>query len=131
VDFRRGMLRIRFSLSETISNTATPMAIDPDGRYLYLITGNGLTIIDLGEAPLSIGWLSATTVSPGTQITVRGSGFNTSTTATIGGVAAGVALVDANTLTLTVPALAAGPTTIVLSNSDGQTYTAVGLLTIP
>jgi hypothetical protein len=131
VDFRQGMLRIRFSLSETISNTATPMAIDPTGRYLYLITGSGLTIIDLGEAPLSIGWLSAATASPGTQITVRGSGFNTSTTATVGGQIASVNPVDANTLKLTVPALGAGPTTIVFSNSDGQTYTATGLLTIP
>jgi hypothetical protein len=131
VDFRQGMLRIRFSLSETISNTATPMAIDPTGRYLYLITGSGLTIIDLGEAPLSIGWLSAATASPGTQITVRGSGFNTSTTATVGGQIVSVNPVDANTLKLTVPALGAGPTTIVFSNSDGQTYTATGLLTIP
>jgi hypothetical protein len=131
VDFRQGMLRIRFSLSETISNTATPMAIDPSGRYLYLISGIGLTIVDLGEAPLSIDWLSAPTASPGTQITVRGSGFNTSTTTTVGGQAASVTVVDPNTLTLTVPALSTGPTTIILTNSDGQTYTASGLLTIP
>lgn len=131
VDFRQGTLRIRFSLSETISNTATPMAIDPSGRYLYLITGIGLTIIDLGEAPLSIGWLSAANASPGTQITVRGSGFNTSTRAIVGGQVASAALVDPNTLTLTVPVLSVGPTTIVLSNGDGQTYSASGLLTIP
>jgi len=131
VDFRQGLLRIRFSLSETMSNTATPMAIDASGRYLYLLTGIGLTIIDLGEAPLSVGWLSAATASPGQQITVRGSGFSTSTTASVGGQVATLALVDANTLTLTVPALSAGPTTIMLSNGDGQTYTATGLLTIP
>lgn len=131
VDFRQGMLRIRFSVSETISNTATPMAVDPSGRYLYLITGTGLTIIDLGEAPLSISWLSAATASPGTQITVRGSGFNISTAATVGGQTASVTLVDSNTLTLTVPALSAGRTTIMLSNGDGQAYTAIGLLAIP
>ena len=130
VDFHQGMLRIRFSLSETISNTGTPLAIDPNGRYLYLITGAGLTVIDLGEAPLSVGWLSATTASPGMQITVRGSGFNSSTTATVGGQASNVALVDANTLKLTVPSLGAGPTTIILSNSNGETYTATGFLTI-
>lgn len=130
VDFQHGILRIRFSLSETISNTATPMAIDTSGRYLYLITGIGLTIIDLGEAPLSISWLSAATAPPGTQITVRGSGFNTFTTATVGGQAASVVFVDTNTLTLTVPTLSAGPATIVLSNGGGQTYTATGLLTI-
>src|SRR5207245_10424330 len=114
---RQGMLRMRFSLSETISNTSTPIAIDLSGRYLYLITASGLTIIDLGEAPLSIGWLSAATASPGTQITVRGSGFNTSTTATVGGQIASVALIDPNTLPLTVPAVSSRTTTNTYSNN--------------
>lgn len=130
VDFRQGMLRIRFSLSETIANTAAPLAVDPTGRYLYVITLSGLTIIDLGEAPLSIAWTSVSTAVPGAQITVRGSGFNASTSATVGGVAAITTPVDANTMTLTVPVLSAGPSTIVLSNSDGQTYRAAGLLKI-
>ena len=49
----------------------------------------------------------------------------------MGGQIASVALVDPNTLTLTVTALSAAPTAIMLSNGDGQTYTATGLLTIP
>lgn len=130
VDVLHGILRMRFSLSETVSNVEAPIAIDPGGDAIYLTTNQGLTIVDLGEAPLSIGWLNATTVLPNTQVTIRGSGFNSSTTATVGGEAAVVSLTDENTLMLTVPNLGSGPATIVLTNSDGTTYTAAGLLTI-
>jgi hypothetical protein len=130
VDVQRAILRMRFSLSETVSNAAVPMAIDSGGRFIYLLTNKGLTIVDLGEAPLSIGWLNLTSASPGAQITVRGSGFDSSTTATVGGQVATVTLTDQNTLSLTVPNIGPGPAAIVLTNSDGTTYTAVGLLTI-
>jgi hypothetical protein len=130
VDVRHGFLRMRFSLSETVANTAVPMAIDSGGRFIYLITNQGLTVVDLGEALLSIGWLNVTAASPGSQVTVRGSGFNSTTTATVGGQAAAVTVTDENTLTLTVPSLGSGPAAIVLTNSDGTSYMAVGLLTI-
>ena len=129
VDVQHAILRMRFSLSETITNTAAPIAIDSGGRFVYLLTNKGLTIVDLGEAPLSIGWLNPSSASPGTQITVRGSGFDSSTVATVGGQAANVAVTDQNTLTMTVPNLASGPTTIIL-NGDGTSYTASGLLTV-
>jgi hypothetical protein len=130
MDVQHAILRMRFSLSETVQNTAVPMAIDSGGRFVYLITNKGLTVVDLGQAPLSIGWLNSGTVSPGAQITVRGSGFNSSTSATVGGPAATVSVTDQNTLTLTIPNLNPGPATIILTNSDGTTYTAVGLLTV-
>lgn len=131
VDVRHNFLRMRFGLSETVTNTAAPMAVDPTGRFIYLLTNRGLTIVDLGQAPLSIGTISAASAMPGTQLTVRGSGFDSSTRATVGGQAAQVSLKDQNTLTLTVPSAgAAGPASIVLSNADGTTYTALGLLTI-
>lgn len=130
VDLQHAILRMRFSLSETVSNTAVPEAIDAGGRFVYLITNKGLTVVDLGEAPLSIGWLSNTSGSPAAQVTIRGSGFNASTSATVNGQAATVSVTDENTLALTIPSIAAGPATIVLANGDGTSYTAVGLLTI-
>jgi hypothetical protein len=130
VDVLHAILRMRFSLSETIQNTAVPMAIDSGGRFVYLITNKGLTIVDLGEAPLSIGWINPSTASPGTQIAVRGSGFNSTTAATVGGQASAVSVTDQNTLTLTVPSLSAGPAAITFTNGDGTIYTALGLLTI-
>lgn len=130
LDTLHGMLRLRFSLSETVSNTAAPMAIDSSGRFIYLITDQGLTIVDLGEAPIAIGWLNPSAASVGAQITVRGSGFDSSTTATVNGKAAMVSVVDPSTLDLSIPSVSSGPATIVLKNGDGITYTASGLLTI-
>jgi len=130
IDVQHAFLRMRFSLSETVTNTAAPIAVDSGGRFIYLITNQGLTIVDLGEAPLSIGWISPTTASAGAIVQIRGSGFNSSTTATVGGQTAAVSVTDENTLSLTVPNLSSGPATIVLTNSDGTTYSASGLLTI-
>jgi hypothetical protein len=130
VDVQHGTLRMRFSLSETVSNTAVPMAIDSGGRFIYLITNKGFTVVDLGSAPLSIGSLSQNPAAPGAQIIVRGSGFASSTTATVGGKAATIVFTDENTLTLTVPSAATGPADIVLKNSDGTTYTLESGITI-
>jgi hypothetical protein len=130
IDVQHAFLRMRFALSETVSNTAVAAAIDPAGRFIYLITSMGLTIVDLGEAPLSIGWVNPATAAPGTQVNVRGSGFNSSTTATVGGQPATVSVTDENTLTLTVPNINSGPATITLTNSGGISYSATGLLTV-
>ena len=130
VDVQHGIPRLRFSLSETVTNTVSPMAIDGGGQHIFLITNMGLTIIDLGEAPLSIGHLSQTTVSVGSQITVRGSGFENQISATVGGVTATISYSDSETLTLNIPAANAGLEDIVLTNPDGTTYTLGSAVTI-
>lgn len=130
VDVQHAILRMRFSLSETISNIPVSLATDPEGRLVFLITNKGLTIVDLGEAPLSIGWLNPENANPGTQVTLRGSGFSSSTSATIAGQAATVVFIDPSTLTVTIPTGISGSPTIVLTNPQGITYTAAGLLTI-
>ena len=123
MDVRHGLLRMRFSLTQTVQNMPTPLAIDPSGRYVFLITDHGLTVVDLGQAPLSIGHLSVTSATSGTQVTVRGSGFDAGTTATVGGLLASVSFTDDSTLTLTIPSAATGPADIVLTRSDGESYT--------
>lgn len=125
IDVAHGTLRTRFSLTESIQNVAAPLAIDSGGRFVYLITDKGLTVADFGESPLSIGHLNPQTAAVGTQVTVRGSGFDSSVTATVGGVAATVSVTDENTLTLTIPAVSAGPQDIVLTRTGtyAETYT--------
>lgn len=130
IDVRHGTIRVRFSLSETVQNSLMPLAIDSSGRFAFLLTDKGLTVVDLGQAPLSIGWLSQSSAAEGSQITIRGSGFDTSVTATVGGSAATVTATDSSTLTLAIPNIGAGPATIVLSRADGTNYTAADLLTI-
>jgi hypothetical protein len=131
IDVPHATLKMRFSLTEAIQNTAEPLAIDSGGRYVYLLTDQGLTVIDLGAAPLSIGHLSQQSASPGTQITVRGSGFDSTLSATVGGAAATVNVTDENTLTLTVPTTASGPEDIVLTRGDGVTYTLENGILLP
>ena len=131
VDVAHASLRMRFALTETVQATASPMAIDSGGRNVYLITDKGLTAIDLGAAPLSIGHLSQQNAGPGTQIVVRGSGFDSGTTATVGGIAATVSFTDENTLALTIPAAASGPQDIVLTKLDGESYTLESAIVLP
>jgi hypothetical protein len=122
---------MRFSLTETVQGAPSPMAIDSGGRYVYLITDKGLTVVDLGAAPLAIGHLTPQLASVGTQVTVRGSGFDSTLTATIGGQAAALSITDQNTLTITVPAAASGPQDLVLSRGDGATYTLENGIVLP
>jgi hypothetical protein len=131
IDVAHANLRMRFSLTETIQNAVSPLAIDSGGRYVYLITDKGLTVVDLGAAPLSIGRLSQQTASPGTQVVVRGSGSDSGTTVTVGGLPATLSLTDENTLTLTVPTAPSGPEDIVLTRSDGEIYTLENGLVLP
>jgi IPT/TIG domain len=131
VDVAHAALRMRFSLTETAQSTASPIAIDSGGRFVFLITNQGLTVVDLGAAPLSIGHLSPQTAAPGTQVAVRGSGFDSTVTAIVGGVTAVVSFTDQNTLTLTIPGAASGPEDIVLTRSDGETYTLENGVVLP
>jgi len=132
IDVQHGTLRMRFALKETISNVPAPIAIDSGGQHIYLITNQGLTIVDMGTAPLSIGHLNPGVASTGSHITVRGSGFTNGLTATLGGSPASVNRIDGNTLTLTVPAMGphAGPQDLVLTRSDGASYTLENALNL-
>jgi hypothetical protein len=131
VDVLHARLLMRFSLNETIQATASPLAIDAGGRHVYLATDKGLTIVDLGAAPLAVGHLSQQSAGAGSQVTVRGSGFDSSITATVGCEPASVNVTDENTLTLTVPAAGAGPEDILLTRGDGATYTMENGIIVP
>jgi hypothetical protein len=130
-DVQKGTLQLRFSLNQTIQNVETPLAIDPSGRLVFLITDAGLTVVDLGTAPLSIGYLSSTIGTPGTQLQVRGSGFTAGITATVAGQSARVTFTDENTLTLTVPTLSSGPHDLTVLRPDGVSYTLASAIATP
>jgi hypothetical protein len=131
IDVAHALLRMRFSLTQTIQNTGSPLAIDSGGQHIYLLTDRGLTVVDLGAAPLSIGHMSQSTASPGTQITVRGSGFDSASTAAVGGISATINVTDQNTLTLTMPQVPSGPQDIVLTSGAGDSYTLENGVTAP
>lgn len=130
VDVRHGTSSLRFGLTETVTNTVSPMAIDSSGQRIFLITDKGLTVVDLGHAPLSVGHFSQTSASAGNQIEIRGSGFENGITATLGGASASLSFTDSETLTLTVPDANAGPEDLILTNPDGTTYTLQNAITV-
>jgi len=130
IDVQHGLPALRFGLTETVSNTVSPMAIDTSGQRIFLITNKGFTVVDLGNAPLAVGHLSQSAVGIGTQVTVRGSGFENGIIATVGGVSASVSVVDSETLTLTIPAAPAGIQDLVLTNPDQTTYTLQSALSV-
>lgn len=130
VDVQHGTPALRFGLTETVTNTVTPMAIDGSGQHIFLITDKGLTIVDLGNAPLSIGHISQTLVSAGTQVTIRGSGLESGITATVGGISASTVFTDSEAITITVPTTTPGLADVVLSNPDGTAYTLASALSV-
>ena len=88
-------------------------------------------VVDFGAAPLSIGHVDPQNALPSTQIVVRGSGFDSATAVTVKGVAAPVTFTGENTLALTIPGAASGPPDIVLTGSDGETYTLENAVVLP
>ncbi len=83
----------------------------------------GVTIVTLARVPLGVGTLTPASgpASGGTQIIIRGSGFQSGVNATIGGKTATVTFKDMNTLMVVTPAVAAGAQRVSITNPDGET----------
>jgi hypothetical protein len=62
---------------------------------------------------------------------VRGSGFDSSVTAVVGGQPALASVTDENTLILTVPGIASGTAEIVLTRGDGASYRYENGIVVP
>jgi hypothetical protein len=100
-----------------------PMALDETGDRIFLITDTGITVIQLYQAPLSLSSVSPAAASGGTQVTLRGSGFQNGATVTFGTSQVSATFVDADTLQAVVPSsLPAGPFRITVTNPNGQSY---------
>jgi hypothetical protein len=133
VDTHNGRLRLRIFLPEPLAALSTDLdalhgsflAIDETGQRIFALTTSGLTIIQLATVPLSIGTISPASIpaAGGTTLTIRGSGFQSGATVTIGGKNVPATFVDINTLTLVTPQLAPGPQQLTISNPSGDSYT--------
>jgi YVTN family beta-propeller protein len=123
-DVHRGRLVLRVSSPEAIPGAYGTLAIDETGSKMFLISNSGITILQLSQVPLSIGSITPSTgsVSGGTPLTIRGSGFVTGATVTFGTTIVPATFVDASTLHVTAPPLPAGSVRITITNPDGQSY---------
>jgi len=132
LDAHSGRLLLRMFLPEPLATLSTDvdalhgsfLAVDETGQRIFVLTTSGLTVIQLANVPLSIGTLSppSGSASGGTILTIRGSGFQSGATATIGGKSAATTFKDMNTLVVTTPPLTAGPQQIVITNLSGDSY---------
>lgn len=134
LDAHTGGLRLRLLLPQQFMTDVDGLhgsffSIDENGQRLFGITSTdgsaqnaGVTVVTLANVPLGIGTLSPADgpAAGGTQITIRGSGFQNGATATIGGKFTAVTFKDMNTLIVTTPALTVGAQRVVITNPDGE-----------
>jgi IPT/TIG domain len=130
-DAHNGQLRLPIYLPELFVMLNTDidglhdgfLTVDEKGQRLFALTTSGLTVVQLAAVPLGIGTLTPANgaAAGGTSVTLTGSGFQSATTATLGGKALALTFKDMNTLTFTSPALTSGAQQLVLTNPDGET----------
>ncbi len=139
LDAHSGRLRLRIFLPEPLAMLSTDLdalhgsflTVDENGQRIFALTTSGLTIVQLANVPLAVGTISPVSVSAagGASLTIRGSGFQSGARVSIGGKPAAATFVDINTLTVTTPALSAGPQQVLITNPDGETATLDAALT--
>jgi YVTN family beta-propeller protein len=109
-------------LSDGIPRDMNTMALDETGTKMFLISNTGITIAQLAQAPLSIATVGPSKGTPGTQIQVRGSGFQSGASASLGTFPATTVYLDSQSLLVTVPAMPVGPASITVTNPNGGSY---------
>src|SRR5579859_52496 len=135
LDAHSGTLRLRILLPQQFMTDVDGLhgsflATDENGQRLFAITSTdgsaqnaGVTVVTLANVPLAIGTLAPASgaAAGGTQITIRGSGFQSGAVVTIGGKSAAATFKDENSLIVTTPALSAGSQRVAITNPDGET----------
>jgi len=133
LDAHTGLLRLRIFLPEPFATLSSDidalhgsfLAIDENGQRLFALTASGLTVVQLAAVPLSVGTISpiSAPASGGTILTIRGSGFQSGASISIGGKPAPITFKDMNTLSVIAPALTPGPQQVAVTNPNGDSYT--------
>ena len=107
-----------------VAGPVTVVVTNPDGQSASLVAG--FTYADAAPAPTiaSIDPATGPTIG-GTNVTITGSGFSLGTTVAFDGLLATALGGSPTSLSVTTPAHAAGPVTVVVTNPDGQSATLV------
>jgi hypothetical protein len=124
-DANTGNLRLRLALPATLQSIWDAFAVDETGSEMFALTQNGLTVMQLAAAPLGIGSVTPATgsMAGGTQVTLRGCGFQSGVSIKMGTLAVAATMTDSETLKFTTPAAtSAGPVRITVTNPNGAQY---------
>jgi hypothetical protein len=125
-DAHNRRLRLRVYLPEPFAMVSTDvdglhgnfLTGDEFGQRLFAVTTSGLTIVQLANVPLGIGSIAPASgaAAGGASVTIRGSGFQSTTKAALGGKQASVTFKDMNTLSIVTPTLSPGPQNSLFSS---------------
>jgi len=125
-DVHTGRLALRVGLPEHVPafsvSVLNTMAIDETGTKLFVISDSGITVAQLSQLPLSLATVRPTSGTIGTQVTLKGSGFQAGSMVTFGTTTVAATFVDPQTLSVTVPNILSGPTRVTITNPDGGSY---------
>ncbi|MGH9486051.1 MAG: IPT/TIG domain-containing protein [Terriglobales bacterium] len=103
--------------------SAGGVAISPAGNEILVVSTGTISFWQLAVVPLAVGTVTPDSDPAGTEITVRGSGFEDGITAKLAGTAMSCAVSDAQDMSCTIPnGLPAGAAPMTLTDPDGQTY---------
>lgn len=124
-DAHRGNILRSVGLPGGVAAVADSLAVDRSGTKFYAAENTGVSIIDLGAAPLSIGAVvpQSGSASGGNSLTLLGSGFESGATVTIDGHLVAAHVLDSTRITFTVPAISAKKVAITVTNPGGGAYT--------
>jgi len=121
-DVHRQRLVLQIALPEPLVSSLNSMCMDETGSKLFAISQSGITVAQLASVPLSIASVSPTSASPGSTITIRGSGFANGAKVNFQNTEVQATVVDANTINVMSPLLPTGPVRLTVVNPDGSQY---------
>jgi DNA-binding beta-propeller fold protein YncE len=121
-DVHSGRLMRHLVLPDPIPLSTNGLALDETGTKMFLVSNTGITIAELSEVPLSLAPVFPASAAAGTSLTLRGSGFQTGATVTIGGTQVSAVLLDPSTIHAIVPSLPTRQVRVTVKNPDGSQY---------
>jgi hypothetical protein len=122
LDLGQFQMRRRFALPDPVSNAFDTVVWDDDNDSAYVIVSGGILEVPLSPLPLVLSGVtpSTGTTAGGTKVTLSGSGFVSGLTATVDTTAVSVNFTDEHTLSIQMPAHAAGGVRITLNGPNQQ-----------
>ena len=128
-DTHTGDLRQRVELPQNLV-IGYALALDDTGSMMFTVSTTGIMVTQLSHVPLAAKNVIPAAASAGSTVQVRGSGFQNGATVTFGATQASATFVDANTLSVIVPAMASGSQRVNMKNPNGEQYALDGGFTV-
>lgn len=121
-DTHTGRLVRHLVLPDPLPADSGGLALDETGTKMFMISQTGVTIAQLFQAPLSLATVNPGAGPQGTNVVLRGSGFQNGSSVKFGLLQVSATFLDSNTLQAIVPPLPLGPVRVTINNPDSHEY---------